>query len=67
MKQIDLDIEDFIAIARMAGHIGDLEWNDEAVMKQIRHHTRYKLDEGFIPDMEYGKWVKPLEKQNEAA
>lgn len=67
MTPIDEEVEDFIAIARMAGHIGDKEWEDEAVMKQIRHHTRFKLDEGFIPDMEYGKWVKPLEKQNEAA
>lgn len=60
------DVDDLLAVARLGGHIGDKVWNNPNEMEIIRRDTEYKLEQGWIPDLEYGKWIKP-EKQNEAA
>ena len=65
MSEVDMD--DFLLVARMGGFIKTYEWDDPKRMKDIRNHIKMRWREGCTFDMEHGIWVIPREKQNEAA
>lgn len=63
---MDWDVEELLAVARVAGFIPDSEWGDPQRMEDIKWLTIDRLKRGYIPDMEHGKWIRPEDK-NEAA
>lgn len=62
---MDWDVDELLAVARLAGYINADTWNNPVAMEHAKRRTIEKLRQGYIPDMEYGKWIKPEEKQND--